>query len=87
MDSTNRQDLTDSDLLKACVPDDEKAFWVLSQRYEKQIFQYLMKIVNDATLVEETLIEVLQPSRKDSLHFKASPRWQLGSLALPTTRQ
>jgi hypothetical protein len=46
-----------------------------------------MKIVKDVTLVEETLIEVLQPSRKDSLHFKASPRWQLGSLALPTTRQ
>jgi RNA polymerase sigma-70 factor (ECF subfamily) len=59
MDSTYWQDLTDSDLLKACVPGDEKAFTVLYERYEKRVFQYLMTVVNDATLAEETLVEVM----------------------------
>ncbi|MDH3503829.1 MAG: sigma-70 family RNA polymerase sigma factor [Nitrospirota bacterium] len=59
MSSTNWQDLTDSDLLKACVPNNEEAFAALYQRYEKRVFQYLMTIMNEATLAEETLVEVM----------------------------
>ena len=59
MDSTYWQDLTDSDLLKAWVPGDEKAFTVLYQRHEKLVFQYLMTVVSDATLAEETIVEVM----------------------------
>ena len=59
MDATNWQDVTDLDLLKACVPDNEEAFAALYQRYEKRVFQYLMTVVNDATLAEETLVEVM----------------------------
>ncbi|MEO8324554.1 MAG: sigma-70 family RNA polymerase sigma factor [Nitrospirota bacterium] len=59
MSSTNWQDLTDSDLLKACVPNNEEAFAILYQRYEKRVFQYLMTIMNEAILAEETLVEVM----------------------------
>jgi len=59
MDATNWQDATDLDLLKACVPENEEAFAALYQRYEKRVFQYLMTVVNDATLAEETLVEVM----------------------------
>lgn len=59
MSSTNCQDLTDSDLIKACVPHNEEAFAVLYQRYEKRVFQYLMTIMNEASLAEETLVEVM----------------------------
>lgn len=59
MDTTNWQDVTDMDLMKACVPDNEDAFAVLYQRYEKRVFQYLMTVVNDATLAEEILVEVM----------------------------
>ena len=59
MSSTNWQDLTDSDLIKACVPNNEEAFAILYQRYEKRVFQYLMTIMNEANLAEETLVEVM----------------------------
>jgi len=59
MSSTNWQDLTDSDLIKACVPNNEEAFAILYQRYEKRVFQYLMTIMNEAALAEETLVEVM----------------------------
>ncbi|MDR4494783.1 MAG: RNA polymerase sigma factor [Nitrospirales bacterium] len=59
MDTTNWQDVTDLDLLKACIPDNEDAFAVLYQRYEKRVFQYLMTVVNDAALAEEILVEVM----------------------------
>ena len=59
MDATNWQDVTDLDLLKACIPNNEEAFAALYQRYDKRVFQYLMTVVNDATLAEETLVEVM----------------------------
>lgn len=59
MTSTNWQDLSDSDLIKACAPSNEEAFAALYQRYEKRVFQYLMTIMNEATLAEETLVEVM----------------------------
>lgn len=59
MSSTNWQDLTDSDLLKSCIPNNQEAFAILYQRYEKRVFQYLMTILNEATLAEETLVEVM----------------------------
>jgi len=59
MNSTNWQDLTDSDLIKACVPNNEEAFGILYQRYEKRVFQYLMTMMNEAPLAEETLVEVM----------------------------
>jgi RNA polymerase sigma-70 factor (ECF subfamily) len=59
MNSTNWQDLTDSDLIKACVPNNEEAFAILYQRYEKRVFQYLMTMMNEAPLAEETLVEVM----------------------------
>jgi len=59
MDATHWQDLTDLDLLKACVPDNQHAFEALYQRYEKRVFQYLMTVVNEATLAEEILVEVM----------------------------
>ena len=59
MDATYWQDLTDLDLLKACVPDNQQAFEALYQRYEKRVFHYLMTVVNDATLAEEILVEVM----------------------------
>ncbi|HQU28552.1 MAG TPA: sigma-70 family RNA polymerase sigma factor [Nitrospirales bacterium] len=59
MDPTNWQDVTDLDLLKACVPHNEGAFAALYQRYEKRVFQYLITVVNDPTLAEETLVEVM----------------------------
>ncbi len=59
MDPTNWQDLTDSELLRVCATGDEKAFAALYQRYEKRVFQYLMTVVNEATLAEETLVEVM----------------------------
>ncbi len=59
MDTTNWQDVTDRDLLKACVPNNEEAFAALYQRYEKRVFQYLMTVVNDATLAEEILVDVM----------------------------
>ena len=59
MSSTNWQDLTDSDLLQSCIPNNQEAFAILYQRYEKRVFQYLMTILNEATLAEETLVEVM----------------------------
>ncbi|MGD9850839.1 MAG: RNA polymerase sigma factor [Nitrospirales bacterium] len=59
MDTTNWQDVTDLNLLKACLPNNEDAFAALYQRYEKRVFQYLMTVVNDATLAEEILVEVM----------------------------
>ena len=59
MISTNWQDLPDSDLIKSCVPNNEEAFTILYQRYDKRVFQYLMTILNDATLAEEVLVEVM----------------------------
>ena len=59
MDTTNWQDVTDLDLLKACIPNNEDAFAALYQRYEKRVFQYLMTVVNDPTLAEEILVEVM----------------------------
>lgn len=59
MDPTNWQDLTDSELLQVCATGNEKAFAAFYQRYEKRVFQYLMTVVNEATLAEETLVEVM----------------------------
>jgi RNA polymerase sigma-70 factor (ECF subfamily) len=59
MVTTNWQDLTDFDLMKACVPNNEEAFVALYQRYEKRVFRYLMTVINDSTLAEETLVEVM----------------------------
>ena len=59
MDATHWQDLTDLDLLQACVPDNQHAFEALYQRYGKRVFHYLMTVVNDATLAEEILVEVM----------------------------
>ena len=59
MEATHWQGLTDLDLLKACVPDNQSAFSALYQRYEKRVFHYLMTVVNDATLAEEILVEVM----------------------------
>jgi len=59
MNATELEHLTDSDLLKASVPEEEQAFAVLYQRYEKRVFQYLMTLLNDATLAEDTLVEVM----------------------------
>jgi RNA polymerase sigma-70 factor (ECF subfamily) len=59
MDATYWQDLTDLDLLKACAPDNQQAFEALYQRYEKRVFHFLMTVVNDATLAEEILVEVM----------------------------
>ena len=59
MDATHWQSLADLDLLKACVPDNQPAFAALYQRYEKRVFHCLMTVVNDATLAEEILVEVM----------------------------
>ena len=59
MESTNWQDITDLDLVKACLPNNETAFSALYQRYEKRVFQYLMTVVNDTGLAEEILVEVM----------------------------
>ena len=45
--------------MKACVPNNEEAFVALYQRYEKRVFHYLMTVINDSTLAEETLVEVM----------------------------
>ena len=45
--------------MKACVPNNEEAFVALYQRYEKRVFRYLMTVINDSTLAEETLVEVM----------------------------
>ena len=59
MDSTNWKDLTDLNLLKACMPDNQHAFEVLYHRYEKRVFRYLLTMVTDAILAEEILVEVM----------------------------
>jgi RNA polymerase sigma-70 factor, ECF subfamily len=59
MSATHWQDLPDSDLVKFCVPNNEEAFAILYHRYEKRVFQYLMTILNEPTLAEETLVEVM----------------------------
>ena len=74
MSSTNCQDLTDSDLIKACIPKNEEAFAVLYQRYEKRVFQYLMTIMNEATLAEETLVEVMLAIWKGLNTFKGQSK-------------
>lgn len=74
MSSTNCQDLTDSDLIKACIPKNEEAFAVLYQRYEKRVFQYLMTIMNEATLAEETLVEVMIAIWKGLNTFKGQSK-------------
>jgi RNA polymerase sigma-70 factor (ECF subfamily) len=74
MSSTNCQDLTDSDLIKACIPNNEEAFAVLYQRYEKRVFQYLMTIMNEATLAEETLVEVMLAIWKGLNTFKGQSK-------------
>ena len=74
MSSTNWQDLTDSDLITVCVPDNEEAFAVLYQRYEKRVFQYLMTIMNEATLAEETLVEVMVAIWKGLSSFKGQSK-------------
>ena len=74
MSSTNWQDLTDSDLIKACIPNNEEAFVVLYQRYENRVFQYLMTIMNEATLAEETLVEVMLAIWKGLNSFKGQSK-------------
>jgi len=74
MSSTNWQDLTDSDLIKACVPNNEEAFAALYQRYEKRVFQYLMTIMNEATLAEETLVEVMLAIWKNLQTFQGQSK-------------
>jgi RNA polymerase sigma-70 factor (ECF subfamily) len=74
MSSTNWQDLTDSDLIIACVPNNEEAFAVLYQRYEKRVFQYLMTMMNEATLAEETLVEVMVAIWKGLNSFKGQSK-------------
>jgi len=59
MDSTNWQDMTDFDLIKSCIPDNQHAFEALYHRYEKRVFRYVMTVVADATLAEEILVEVM----------------------------
>ena len=74
MSSTNWQDLADSDLIKACIPNNEEAFVVLYQRYENRVFQYLMTIMNEATLAEETLVEVMLAIWKGLNSFKGQSK-------------
>lgn len=59
MDSTNWQDMTDFDLIKSCIPNNQQAFGALYHRYEKRVFRYVMTVVADATLAEEILVEVM----------------------------
>jgi RNA polymerase sigma-70 factor (ECF subfamily) len=59
MDATHWQNVADLDLIKACLPDNQQAFEALYQRYEKRVFHYLITVVNDATLAEEILVEVM----------------------------
>ncbi len=59
MDSTNWQDMTDFDLIKSCIPDNQHAFEALYHRYEKRVFRYLLTMVADAALAEEILVEVM----------------------------
>jgi len=74
MDTTNWQDLTDLDLLKACVPDNQDAFTILYQRYEKRVFHYLMTVVNDITLAEEILVEVMLAVWKGRATFRGQSK-------------
>jgi RNA polymerase sigma-70 factor (ECF subfamily) len=74
MSSTNWQDLPDSDLIKCCIPNNEEAFAVLYQRYENRVFQYLITILNDAAIAEETLVDVMLAVWKSLQSFKGQSK-------------
>lgn len=81
MNPTHWQQLTDSDLMKACSPNNDEAFAVLYQRYERRIFQYLMTMMNDGALAEETLVEVMLAIWKGLHTFQGQSKvstWILG---------
>lgn len=67
--------------MKACSPNNDEAFAVLYQRYERRIFQYLMTMMNDGALAEETLVEVMLAIWKGLHTFQGQSKvstWILG---------
>lgn len=74
MDTTYLQNLTDEDLVAASGKKDEHAFQALYHRYEKRVFQYLMSVIGNAVLTEETMVEVMVAIWRGAEKFRAASK-------------
>lgn len=74
MDTTYLQNLTDEDLVASSGKGDERAFQVLYRRYEKRVFQYLMSVIGNTVLTEETMVDVMVAVWKGAEKFRAASK-------------
>ena len=74
MATTNLQDTSDQDLLVLAGKGDEEAFQTLYHRYEKRIFQYLISMLGNPTLTEETMVEVMVAVWKSAGKFRGTSK-------------
>ncbi len=81
MPTTDLKEMSDHDLIAKAVQKDEEAFQALYHRYEKRIFQYLISMLGDPTLTEETMVEVMVAVWKNAEKFRGASKvstWLFG---------
>ena len=81
MATTDLQGTSDQDLVALAGKGDEEAFQALYHRYEKRIFQYLISMLGDPTLTEETMVEVMVAVWKGAEKFRGASKvstWLFG---------
>ncbi len=59
MDSTNYQELNDEELLQATASGVNQAFEVLYKRFEGRLYQFLRIKMNNDTMAEDVLVDVM----------------------------
>ncbi len=74
MTTTDVHDRSDQDLTSEAGQGDEEAFQALYHRYEKRIFQYLISMLGDPTLTEETMVEVMVAVWKNAGKFRGDSK-------------
>ena len=74
MDTTDLQSLTDEDLVAASGKKNEHAFQALYHRYEKRVFHYLMSVIGNAVLTEETMVEVMVAIWRGAEKFRGTSK-------------
>ena len=81
MGTTHYQDQEDDELLTHTAAGDSQAFEVLYKRYENRLYQYLRMTINDDTLAEDILVEVMVAIWEGAKKFKGASKistWMFG---------
>jgi len=74
MDATNRHIPSDDELIKAVALGDSAAFEHLYRRYESRVYQFVLALLHDQKLAEDTVVEVMVGVWQGAARFSGASR-------------